>query len=920
MSLHDEQSARPSRVRVVQGFTLVWLDPTIDESNADFKHSLTQLLQIINTINTFTDADSCIDYLTEIKDERVFMIVSDVLHQQLVPLIHEISQLYSIYVLCSNMITHEDWKNEWTKMKGVFTQIESICKLLEQDTKQCEHDLFSISIVPPGDYSQQNLNELPPLFMYSKILKEILLDIEHDEHAKTEFVQLLREEYRNNASQLRIIHEFERDYHPHLAISWYTRECFIYSLLNRVLRTMNTDIVIKMGFFLRDLHRQIEQLHIQQQSDIPVPLIVYRGQGMIISEFEKLCNSIGGLLSFNNFLSTSTNPEVSKMFCPIPPQDPNIIPILFEMKVDSTLKSIPFASLDNISSFDDEHEILFSMHTVFRIDEIESDENGLWKVKLTLTKDDDQQLRQLTDRIREETQGSTGWHQLGQLLIKMANFDKAEEIYQILLQDQSKYNGERLAHLYNQIGGINQQKGDYKEALKFYQKTLQLCQKSLSPNHPNLATTYNNIGQVYHNMGDYSRALEFYQKTLEIQQKSLSPNHLSLATTYGNIGQVHYSMGKYSRALKFHQSAVEIFEKSLPLNHPYLATTYNNIGQVHYSMGEYPKALQLHQKTLEIQKKSLPPNHPDLANTYNNIGAVYCEMQEYSNALVIFQKTLEICQKSLPPNHPDLATSYSNIGLIHNNMGEYPKALEFYQKTLEIQQKYLHPNHPSLAISHNNIGGVYNEMEEYSKALSYYEKSLEIYQKSLPSNHPLLAATYNNIGLGHNNMGEYPKALEFYQSALEIFQKSLPSNHPNLATAYNNIGRVYDKMGDCSKALQFYQKTLEIQQNSLPRNHSRLATTYSNIGQIHKKIGEYSKALKFYEKTLEIFEESLPPNHPDLVISYNNIGELYNMMQEYPRALKFYQKALEISQDFLPSNHPLLQLWREKLVAIGKNC
>ncbi len=102
------------------------------------------------------------------------MIVSDTLNQNFIPIIHEISQLYSIYVLCDDMVTHEAWKNEWAKVKGIFTQIESICKIFEQDTKQYEHDLLSISIVPPGDYSQRNLNELSPLFMYSKMLKKSL--------------------------------------------------------------------------------------------------------------------------------------------------------------------------------------------------------------------------------------------------------------------------------------------------------------------------------------------------------------------------------------------------------------------------------------------------------------------------------------------------------------------------------------------------------------------------------------------------------------------------------------------------------------------------------------------------------------------------------------------------------------------------
>ena len=45
--------------------------------------------------------------------------------------------------------------------------------------------------------------------MYSKLLKEILLNIEYDQYTKKELIQLLREQYHENESQLKLIDEFE---------------------------------------------------------------------------------------------------------------------------------------------------------------------------------------------------------------------------------------------------------------------------------------------------------------------------------------------------------------------------------------------------------------------------------------------------------------------------------------------------------------------------------------------------------------------------------------------------------------------------------------------------------------------------------------------------------------------------------------
>ena len=61
-SINKTHSTRPRRVRIVQNFTLLWLDSNIDEHDADFKNSLTQLRRIVNTINTFTNPDQCVSF------------------------------------------------------------------------------------------------------------------------------------------------------------------------------------------------------------------------------------------------------------------------------------------------------------------------------------------------------------------------------------------------------------------------------------------------------------------------------------------------------------------------------------------------------------------------------------------------------------------------------------------------------------------------------------------------------------------------------------------------------------------------------------------------------------------------------------------------------------------------------------------
>ena len=897
------------RTHILQDFRLVWVDGNFNESDGDCQNTLQQLRTILSNVQVFTESSTCVDFLRDISQEKVFVIISDDMVKDLVPQLHSMPQVNTIYISRNNPESDRTWIKEWPKIKDFYTQTESVCKALQLSVKQCNQDSTPMSFVSfDASDSVVDFDQLEPSFMYTQIFKGILLEMKHGENARQDLVAYYREKHKDQTPQPKIIDEFERGYRPDRAIWWYSRPCFIYQMLNHALRLLESDIIVDMGLFIHDLHRQIEQLHREQFGENGgQSFTLYRGQGFSTDAFEKLQKSQGGLLSFNSFVSTSRDADISKAFSESSSDAPDTIGILFVMTIDPMVKSTPFADIVEHSFFGEEREVLFSMHSVFRIDQVlrSNDHERLFEVSLTLTADEDPQLRLLRTRMDEELKGATEWQRLGSLLIKVGHPNKAEALYNKLLT-QSK---SEVDHTYynHQLGVIKDCQGDYNGALSYYAKSLEIVRRMLPEDHPDLAITYSNIGSTYDSMGEYPKALWYFEKCLDIQQKYLPANHPNLATSYSNIGGVYNHMADYSKALSFYEKCLHIEENSLPANHPSLAGSYSSIGLAYSNMGKYSEALSYYKNCLRIEHKSLPPNHPSLATSYNNIGGLYNLMGKYSQALSYHEKCIDIRQKSLPANHPDIATSYSNIGSAYDSMGQYSEALSYHEKCLDIQKKSLPINHPNLVSSYNNIGGVYNGMGKYTKALSYFEKCLDIQQKILPVDHPDLAASYNNIGSVYNSMGEYLKARSYHEKCLDIQQKSLPANHPHIAGSYNNIGLAYNSMGECSKALWYFEKCLDIQLTSLPANHSDLATSYNNIGSVLRKMGDHSKAMSYHEKCLDIRRISLPADHPDLAISYSNIGSAYNSMREYSKALPLFQRALDIWQRTLPYDHPNIQ-------------
>ena len=297
------------RHRMTQNYLVIWVDGNIDESNEDCRNTLAQLRTVVSDVNMCKTPEQCVEFLNEIDDGKAFIISSGALGQHLVADINDMAQVDAIYIFCGNKARHESWAKDWPKIRGVFTSIKPICESLKKVAHACDHDSIPMSFVPKQTMAkgsdQKNLDQLPPTYMYSVIFKDIILEIDDDDVKSMNTLEVYCRD--QNIPETEVI-DFKRKYRQKSPVWWYTKEIFLYGMLNRGLRSLDMEAMTKLGFFIRHLHIQLEELHQEQSANFQKAFIVYRGQGLSKDDFQNLMGSKGGLLSFNNFLSTSKTP------------------------------------------------------------------------------------------------------------------------------------------------------------------------------------------------------------------------------------------------------------------------------------------------------------------------------------------------------------------------------------------------------------------------------------------------------------------------------------------------------------------------------------------------------------------------------------------------------------------------------------
>ncbi|CAF1039811.1 unnamed protein product [Didymodactylos carnosus] len=242
------------------------------------------------------------------------------------------------------------------------------------------------------EQSIRDLSKESAMFMWFQLLFDTLLDSKQTEDSKNQMLTICEEQYKDNEVQLKKITEFRDQYSADTAIKWYTRDCFLYRMLNKALRAQNIDFIFNYRFFIIDLYNTLLKLHSSPSAVKAVN--VYRGQMMSVEELQKLLNNVGGFISINTFLSTTIDCGVASEFSGTGAGRPLFESIVFDIEVTEDSATIkPFAEVQNFSHMKDENEVLFSVGTVLKIESVEQATDAVWYVRLISSSKGNEELQ-----------------------------------------------------------------------------------------------------------------------------------------------------------------------------------------------------------------------------------------------------------------------------------------------------------------------------------------------------------------------------------------------------------------------------------------------------------------------------------------------------------------------------------------------
>ncbi|HBF12536.1 MAG TPA: hypothetical protein DDW49_03970 [Deltaproteobacteria bacterium] len=212
---------------------------------------------------------------------------------------------------------------------------------------------------------------------------------------------------------------------------------------------------------------------------------------------------------------------------------------------------------------------------------------------------------------------------------------------------------------------INQGKNYFKNQAYKNAETIFL---KIIGNKCEFADVYNMLGVIYHQTGQYSKAITHFQKALKINPR-YTEAMLNLSVLYNDLGEYKLSkqlLKESKQQSKKGEDTLDPFIKGKVANkHAETGDLYRGIGLYHLAIDEYKKGLEF------------APHYYDIRN---KLGVCFREEGKKAEAIREFQKIIK--------EKPSFSDAYIQLGLTLHAQNNKHEARKVWMKLSSINPKH----------------------------------------------------------------------------------------------------------------------------------------------------------------------------------------------------------------------------------------
>jgi len=325
--------------------------------------------------------------------------------------------------------------------------------------------------------------------------------------------------------------------------------------------------------------------------------------------------------------------------------------------------------------------------------------------------------------------------QEGDKRLQQKQLELAEGSYRHALRDVKRDPGagaDDRALCLVKLGAVLQMLDITEEAQPLYKKAIKVLSRAHGAKSPLLLPDLMALGLIFELEGDYKKAIKIYQRALDIatvNNKGSDSDNIAQADCEHDLGRTAFKNGDAPLALASYRRSMALYmgAAGLPSSDPLqdLISDYSDMLEKKYGPGRnLPSAVR--NELLKDRLGDLPQKRGVLPSSFEKEVTVRLAREAFDKVPVEELTKTEAARPNSANAETVVLPSGGNDIVADQAIGQ--QKIAFYERMIAVDIKSLGAEHPSVARDLSGLGAVYMAAGRYDEAKIVFMRALKIYE------------------------------------------------------------------------------------------------------------------------------------------------------------------------------------------------
>lgn len=444
------------------------------------------------------------------------------------------------------------------------------------------------------------------------------------------------------------------------------------------------------------------------------------------------------------------------------------------------------------------------------------------------------------------------------------NYATAITLLEQALEDLDSPNtqSEQLAAVFNSMGAVKQDMGDYEESEVSYQRALALL--GTAEDSRLKSDILGNLSVLYTDRGNLSDAEDYARASLDILSRVVEPRDPVVARLKQRLAFILHQQKNSDEAQAMMLDSLAIVKEHYGASHLFVASALNYAAIIQGGGGDRIGAQRSLKEAAEIYRNVHGDEHPYLATTLSNLAMQYNRTGDFDEAVEALSEALRIGIASYGPDHPNVNAFRVNLGTTLQDMGRLVEAEPLLREGLIQDRKTLEPGSPYLLATLDRFGATLNRLGKRHEAEPLLREAADMRREFLGERDAETGVAILNLALNRLEQGAIDDA-ERLAIESRVIQQALADPSDPLAQSLAGIGSVRYAQGRSDEARDFLQEALSMFGPATENTVLSITLAGKQLAGIEQEEGNLDEARRIYLAAESTLSEHVPDGHPDLV-------------------------------------------------------